>query len=187
MVDFLLPHGNWSAPPPRRAADDPGTPYADWLIEVFDRWYGAPKQEVAVRLFQEIINLVLGGRSRTEQVGAGPVAYIVIDTDGSYQQDDSLKSTRSGEPETGLNVFDHPVDEVLRHPAVRARQQGMAALAEECQRCALVKVCGGGDHPHRFRAGSGFRNPSVYCPDLQRLIRYIAGRVRADLLAGANR
>ncbi|MEV4316719.1 FxsB family cyclophane-forming radical SAM/SPASM peptide maturase [Actinocrispum sp. NPDC049592] len=187
IVDFLLPHGNWSAPPPRRAAGDPRTPYADWLIAVFDRWYGVRSQETNVRLFQEIINLVLGGRSRTEQVGASPVAYLVIDTDGSYQQDDSLKSARAGEPETGLTVFGHPVDEVLRHPAVAARQQGIGALAGECQRCPLVRVCGGGDYPHRFREDTGFGNPSVYCPDLQRLIRHIAARVRADVLAGAGR
>ncbi|MPZ85165.1 MAG: FxsB family radical SAM/SPASM domain protein [Actinophytocola sp.] len=187
VVDFLLPHGNWSAPPPGRVAGDPRTPYADWLIAVFDRWYDAPRQETAVRLFQEVINLLLGGRSRSEQVGAGPVAYLVIDTDGSYQQDDSLKSVRSGEPETGMNIVDHTVDEVLHHPDVRARQLGIESLAADCRRCPLVRVCGGGDYPHRFRAGQGFRNPSVYCPDLQRLIRHVAGRVRADLFAGAGR
>lgn len=186
-LDFLLPHGNWSAPPPGRVTGDPRTPYADWLIAVFDRWYGAPSLETDVRLFQEIISLLLGGRSRTERIGAGPVAYLVIDTDGSYQQDDSLKSTRPGEPETGMNVVDHSVDEVLSHPAVRARQLGIESLADECRRCDLVRVCGGGDYPHRFRAGQGFLNPSVYCPDLQRLIRHVAGRVRADLLAGAAR
>jgi uncharacterized protein len=187
LVDFLLPHGNWSAPPPGRITGDPNTPYADWLIAVFDRWYGAPRQETAVRLFGEIINLLLGGRSRVEQVGASPVGYLVIDTDGSYQQDDSLKSTRPGEPETGLNVFEHSVDDVLRHPAVHARQRGIDLLAEDCQNCALVRVCGGGDYPHRFHAETGFANPSVYCPDLQRLIRHVAGRVRADLLLGTGR
>lgn len=182
-VDFLLPHGNWSTPPPGRLPDDPATPYADWLIKVFDRWYDVPRQETNVRLFQEIINLLLGGRSRTERVGGGPVAYLVIDTDGSYQQDDSLKSTLPGESETGMTVFAHPVDEVVRHPAVLARQAGFAALSAECRRCALVQVCGGGDYPHRFRAGHGFQQPSVYCPDLKRLIRHVARRVRADLFS----
>jgi uncharacterized protein len=182
-MDFLLPHGNWSTPPPERVAGEQRTPYGDWLVSVFDRWYGTPHQETRVRLFQEIINLLLGGHSRSEQVGAGPVAYLVIDTDGTYQQDDSLKSTHAGAPETGMNVFEHTVDDVLRHPDVRARQLGVDALADECLRCDLVRVCGGGDYPHRFRAGHGFRNPSVYCLDLQRLIRHIADRVRTDLLA----
>jgi uncharacterized protein len=29
--------------------------------------------------------------------------------------------------------------------------------------------------------GSGFRNPSVYCPDLTRLIGHIRARLQADL------
>src|SRR5690606_7931482 len=42
MIDFLLPHGNWSTPPPARDPDSPATPYADWLIPIFDRWYDSP-------------------------------------------------------------------------------------------------------------------------------------------------
>jgi uncharacterized protein len=37
-LDLLLPHANWSSPPP-------ATGYADWLICVFERWYSAPRQE----------------------------------------------------------------------------------------------------------------------------------------------
>lgn len=183
-LDFLLPHGNWSAPPPGRGRGTGDTPYAEWLIAAFDRWYRAPRQETAVRLFQELINLLLGGRSRTEQVGLSPVAFVVIDTDGSFQQVDSLKSADEGAAEVGLNVFDHSVDTVLRHPDVRSRQLGLEALGESCRRCGVVRVCGGGNYAHRYRRGHGFRQQSVYCPDLQRLIHHIAARVRADLQDG---
>ncbi|MFD0474999.1 radical SAM protein [Nonomuraea thailandensis] len=44
MVDFLLPHGHWSVPPPGRVQGDPATPYADWLIEIFELWYGEPER-----------------------------------------------------------------------------------------------------------------------------------------------
>lgn len=178
VVDFLLPQANWLVPPPR---GDAAAPYADWLVAVFDRWYDAPVRETAVRLFGEIIHLLLGGQSTSDQVGLSPVAYLTVDTDGSYQQADMLKSTAHGEPETGLNVFDHTVDAVLEHPRVRARQGGVGSLAPGCRHCALVRVCGGGNYTHRYGADHGFRHPSVYCPDLQRLIRHIAGRVRADL------
>lgn len=38
-IDFLLPYGNWSNRPSGRDADPAHTPYADWLITVFERWY----------------------------------------------------------------------------------------------------------------------------------------------------
>jgi uncharacterized protein len=180
-VDFLLPHGNWTAPPPGRVPDGRQTPYADWLIPVFDRWYGAPRQTTTVRLFQEIVNLVLGGRSRSELVGLSPVALAIIDADGSIEQVDALRSAYHGASGTGLNVFDHTFDEVLGHPAVAARQAGVGGLCEACQRCPIRQICGGGFYPHRYRAGHGFQNPSVYCPDLQKLIGHIRGRVLSDL------
>jgi uncharacterized protein len=41
----------------------------------------------------------------------------------------------------------------------------------------VVAVCGGGNYAHRYRADVGFRNPSVYCADLYRLIRHVAERI----------
>ncbi|WP_281284150.1 radical SAM protein [Nonomuraea deserti] len=58
-IDFLLPHGNWAEPPPGLPAGDGGTPYADWLIPNFDRWYAAPRRETEVRLFDDIMRLLM--------------------------------------------------------------------------------------------------------------------------------
>jgi uncharacterized protein len=180
-IDLLLPHGTWSDPPPGRARADGGTPYADWLTAVFDRWYDAPRRRTDVRLFSAIISLLLGGSSSTESVGLTPTSVLVIETDGVVEQVDALKAAYQGAPATGFSVHKHPFDLALRHPSIVARQIGVAALGEQCMRCEVRDVCGGGYYPHRYRAGAGFRNPSVYCPDLLALIRHVAGRVRADL------
>ena len=179
VIDFLLPHGTWSSPPPGRD-DSAATPYADWLSSIFDKWYFAARQETRIRLFEEIINLLLGGHSTSDQVGLSPADYLVVDADGSLQLTDALKAAYPGAPETGLNVFDNTIDQALRHPAVLARQLGLAALADKCQRCAIVSACGGGHYPHRYRRGSGFLNPSVYCPDLIRLIAHISRQLRSS-------
>jgi hypothetical protein len=68
---------------------------------------------------------------------------------------------------------------------VAARQIGSRALAPQCRGCAVGQICGGGLYPHRYRAETGFANPSVYCADLYRLISHIRDRVRADLLPSA--
>lgn len=181
MLDFLLPHATWSSLPPGRDGSQ-NAAYARWLSVVFDHWYSSPANgEIRIRIFEEIIRLLFGRRSRSDHVGLSPAAFLVIDTDGSLQQSDALKAAYAGAPETGLNVFDHKIDEALRHPAVIARQLGLLALADECRDCRLVAVCGGGHYPHRYRRGTGFRNPSVYCLDLQVLIDHIAHRLRSGL------
>lgn len=180
-VDFLMPHGNWTTPPPHRSPDSPDAPYGRWLTTVFDRWYGTVNQETEVRLFAEIINLLLGGGSRTETVGLSPVALITVNTDGSLEQVDSLRTAYRGAATTGMNVTTNSFDDALIHPSVVARQLGLDALSDTCQQCDLRRVCGGGHYAHRYRNGSGFRNPSVYCQDLTALITHIGARVRADL------
>jgi uncharacterized protein len=180
QLDFLLPHADWTTPPPGRA-DGLATPYADWLRTLFDRWYSARVREPGIRLFREIIHLLLGGRGGSELVGLSPAALLVIETDGAWEQVDTLKAAYSGATATGLNVAAHSVDATLRHPGIAARQIGVDALADDCRNCPVHSVCGGGFYGHRYRAGYGFRNRSVYCPDLFALIRHIQARVTADI------
>jgi len=182
-MDFLLPHGTWSAPPPDRDGDQKHVPYADWLIAVFDRWYGSPHRETRIRLFEEIIHLLLGGASQSEAVGLTPTSLVVIETDGTIEQTDTLKVAYMSAPATGLHITRDSFDAALRLPSIAARQLGLDALADDCTACSLRRVCGGGLYPHRYRLGSGFRNPSVYCPDLFRLIDHIRQRILADLRA----
>lgn len=178
-IDFLLPHANWAAVPQR--AHEQATPHGDWLVAIFDRWYAAPRRETQVRLFEEIMNLLLGGSSSSEQAGLSPVAVAVIESDGAIEQVDSLKSAYAGACETGLNVLTDSFDAALDHPGVVARQIGVAALSDACLACPIHEVCGGGHYAHRYRPGEGFRNPTVYCADMQVLIGHIHRRMAADL------
>ena len=177
-VDLLLPHATWASPP--------AAGHADWLIAVFDRWYSARSPEPSIRLFADVISLVLGGPARCDQVGLSPVAVAVVESDGTIEQVDSLKSAYPGAAATGLDVFAHAFDAALTHPGVIARQIGRAALADGCLACPVHAVCGGGHYAHRYRPGDGFRNPSVYCADLRRLIDHVGQRVTADLRARAG-
>ncbi|MEU2614258.1 FxsB family cyclophane-forming radical SAM/SPASM peptide maturase [Micromonospora sp. NPDC007271] len=182
-VDFLLPHGSWSAPPPGRAPDSRQAPYAAWLTAVFDEWYHTPGQQIRVRLFDEIIQVLLGGASRLAGVGTSPVAVAVVQTDGAVELDDTLGAAHPDAARTGLHVARDPFDAALDLPAVRAQQAGLDALCATCRACDVARVCGGGLRTHRYRTGSGFDNPSVYCPDLYPLIGHIRHTVRRDVAA----
>jgi uncharacterized protein len=175
-LDFLLPHGTWDSPPP--GAGTPGaTRYADWLAAVFAEW-NADGRRVPVRMFESIIATTLGGVSGTESLGLAPSDVVVIETDGTIEQADSIKVAYDGAPVTGLDVLRHPLDAAAAHPAIRARQQGIAGLSATCRQCPVVDSCGGGLYAHRYRNDSGFDNPSVYCDDLKKIITHVRTRLR---------
>lgn len=186
VVDLLLPHGNWTKPPPGRPDDQSVAPYGDWLIAVFDRWFTAPRRETRIRLFESIIALLLGKPSSTEAVGLNKVDLLTVETDGAIEQGDALKTAAEGASATGLHVARNAFDEAMAHPAFQSRQGGLRALSKICQRCPLAAICGGGLYAHRYRVDNGFANPSVYSADLFRLIRHIAGHVATTLGAGRD-
>ncbi|GGK07322.1 radical SAM protein [Pilimelia anulata] len=180
-VDFLLPHGNWGRPPPGRVRGDPATPYGDWLVAVFDRWYGAPRRETRVRLFEELLHTLLGGRSAVEGVGRTPRGSVVVETDGSIEHSDVLGSAAEGAGATGLWVQRDPFDAVFAVPHPLGPGGAATEPAPACRTCTALASCGGGLHAHRYDPATGFANPSVYCPDLFRLVGHLRARLAADL------
>ncbi len=169
-IEFLLPHATWDNPPHRPPGGE--VAYADWLLAIFRRWR-ADGQPVPIRLFDSVISTTLGGASLTEAIGLAPTDLVVVETDGTYEQVDSLKTAFDGAPVTGFDVVQHDLDVVARHPGIAARQRGLAGLCDTCRACPVVTSCGGGLYPHRYRSGNGFANPSVFCADLTKLITEI--------------
>jgi uncharacterized protein len=181
-VDFLLPHATWDSPP--AGTGDGRTPYADWIARAFDTWAADPRR-IRVRMFESITRTLRGSSSLTEAFGLEASDLVVVETDGTIEQADSIKVAYDGAPATGLDVFSHTLDEAAVHPAIRARQQGIAGLSATCRACPVVRSCGGGLYAHRYRSGTGFDNPSVYCADLKKVITHIRGRVRPPATTSA--
>lgn len=176
VMEFNLPHAHHDVPPRRpRHCIEPA--YGRWLAAVFDAWAAGSEYRHSIRMFEHIIGLEVGVANSVESLGLAPVDLIVVESDGSIEGVDALKAAYHGAPSLDLSVFDHDFDAALAHPAVAARQSGMAELSETCRRCDLVDTCGGGYLPHRYSTTGGFRNVSVYCADLAFLIRHVRSRM----------
>jgi uncharacterized protein len=182
-LDLLLPHATWERPPYRPAGRE--SPYADWLLRIYRRW-DADGRRMPIRILDSLLSAARGGPSFTEALGNDPADLLVIDTNGAWEQPDSMKAAFDGAAATGMNVFEHAVDEVALHPAVAARQRGIPALCATCRSCPVVQVCGGGLYAHRFRPGhqrpNEFDHPSVYCDDLKALIGGVLAAERIPVL-----
>lgn len=170
-IDYLLPHANWDVPP-SRPAEAGATPYADWLIAVHRRW-SADGRRLPIRVFDSIQSALAGGESLKEALGTEPCDLAVVETDGSIELADSLKTAYDGAPRTGFHVLKHSFDEAAAHPGFALREAGAAGLCHTCRQCPVVEICGGGLYAHRYSKDKGFDNPSVHCADLFKIITYV--------------
>ncbi|HZM64063.1 MAG TPA: radical SAM protein [Candidatus Saccharimonadales bacterium] len=212
-IGFTLPHGNWTSPPPgyEYLKKEPGAPvayrrpyaplmtpakYAEWLIPIFDVWSKDPNAP-RISLFDEITGLGLNQPGRLEYLGPFTPDVITVRPDGSVANVDIMSITAPGMLDLGVTVCDKDAfNKALRHPAVRARQLGRAALSKDCLNCQILDICEGEYFPHRYAAGSNpeepnpvlrdFKNPSVFCADIFRLGSHILGTIGKLAPVGKN-
>jgi len=179
-IDFLLPLNNYDSRPPGKETNLSATPYADWLIPIFDHWFHSGS-DTRIRIFDSIIRLICGSSSLVEAIGLDPVSLVVIECNGSLEAVDTLKTTFEGATKLNYSILEHDFDTVAQDIAIQNRQIGADSLCQTCQTCPLVDICGSGYLPHRYSKARGFDNPSVYCSDLEKLIRHIHAAVLGEL------
>lgn len=180
-MDFLLPlENNWDAPPTGWRKDG-GTPYADYLLPIFEAWWAERDPQVSVRIFDTVLRHLLGERKGVDSLGGNPVTFATIDTDGSLEPLDSFRACADGLTGLGLDIRRDPVAALYDHWLYQAAIAGQGGLCEVCSACPLHDVCGGGYLPHRYRRDNGFDNPSIYCHDLWKLINRILQAAVAEL------
>ncbi len=185
-LDFLFPEGTHDNPPPFVSVGSSN--YANWLIPIFDEWFQGGSK-VRLRLFENLMDVLLGGRSQTEGTGEGHLNLLTIETDGEIEDVDLMKATYEGGGRfvrfgPAPTVHSVGFQELAKSNGAleRHRLHTLNGLSETCRQCPASKACGGGFLPHRWSAARGFDNPSVYCHDLFELIRHIHGRLKESLV-----
>jgi len=178
-IDFLWPlDHNWNSPPPQPSCNS-STPYADYLIPIFNEWWNKDRKFIKIRYFSQLIKNILGARGGLDSLGGNPISIISIDSDGSIEPVDSLKACGDGFTNMGLNVLTDPIERVYEMPLFQAAIAGQTGLCVSCRSCPLHDICGGGYLPHRYSQYNGFDNPTVYCRDMWKLTTHIIDAVHS--------
>jgi uncharacterized protein len=179
--DFLLPDGTHDNPPSGISVS--GTPYADWLIRLFDEWFERQDTKLSIRIFENIITLLFNPHGGMDSLGGVKNGLLVIETDGGIEPVDVLKICGPAFTKLGLSVHRNEIRDAYSSNMVQLYQQGGAGVCDTCLACPALAVCGGGYLPHRYSRLNGFSNPSVYCQDLMKLITHVRSRVLETLPA----
>jgi len=172
-IDFLYRDGNRDVLPLGKSSLL-STEYGDWMTRLVDI-YLADRQPTCIRVIDDMLKLLMGGRARKEGVGLDAYGILVVDTDGSVNKNDTLKSAfeaadRFGQPWT---ILTHSLSEIARSSEFETYRLAQLPMAHECLTCQDLTVCGGGMPAHRWSRDSGFASPSVFCTDQRRLIEHM--------------
>jgi uncharacterized protein len=176
-IDVLVRDGNWNNLPFGKASPQ-STEYGAWLSGLL-RAYLADPEPPRVRLLDDMLRLLLGGRSQKEGVGLSDYGILVIEPDGQIQKNDTLKVAHAGADrfETRWNIHADRLMDILGSEAYAAYHAQQQPTSETCKACRDLAVCGGGMVAHRWRAGSGYENPTVFCADQ----KYLIGAMRSAI------
>lgn len=176
-VDFIYRDGNHSRLPPGKVSVD-STEYGEWIAGLLDV-YLADTAPIRIRILDDLIKLVLGGKGTKDGVGLTDYGVLIIDTDGSVTKNDTLKSSFDGADRFNQewSVHTHDLSEVVNSAEFEAYHRTQRPSSGRCLSCPELRVCGGGMALHRWRDDNGYDNPSVYCADQTLLINRIRGHL----------
>jgi uncharacterized protein len=164
--DIMFPDATFEDRPPN---------VSRFYCDLFDIWFAANRNNkvLSIRSIENMIAGLVGGYSKSEEIGYGPQEVCTILTDGSMEPLDVLRIAGDESTKTAFSIFDHELEDAKVEPRWKAAREASLSLCEKCRRCEFVEACGGGYLPHRFSKLNGYDNPSVYCSDLIEIFRHM--------------
>lgn len=172
-VDFIYRDGNHSRLPYKKKSLQ-STEYGQWIGKLLDVYLADPNP-IKIRILDDLIKLMLGGKGTKDGVGLTNYGVLIVDTDGTITKNDTLKSSfdRADRFSSNWSVHTHDLIEILRTNEFAEYHASQRPTSKICQVCPELNICGGGMALHRWRDDNGYDNPSVYCADQKYLINHI--------------
>lgn len=176
-VDFRLPLDHHDRKP-TRSRSLRGAEFGRWYTRLFDHIVNN-RIDIRVRFFNGIVQSLTNHPHASRTMGNMELAALVMESDGTYELVDSLKSTYDEATKTGLNVNQHSLDDFVAFRGEWLRKTGAMRPCNECLNCPIFSFCQGGFYVHRYSSKNKFANPDVYCADLKEVFYHIHSRLAA--------
>jgi uncharacterized protein len=172
-VDFIYRDGNHSRLPFGKKSLQ-SIEYGLWIAKLLDV-YLTDSNPIKIRILDDLIKLMLGGKGTKDGVGLTNYGVLIVDTDGTITKNDTLKSSFNGADRFSSNwsVHTHNLAEVLSSQEFAEYHTSQRPSSKICLSCPELNICGGGMALHRWRDNNSYDNPSVYCADQKYLINHI--------------
>ncbi len=148
------------------------TPYADWLIEVFEIWK-KDNDRPMIRFFKTLIELIMDEVTGDQMTGILTNGVAVLETNGGMEVSDSIRACYEGITRNKLNIHSNSIEDLFNDQLFDLYFNSHNMVSEQCLNCSVYEICGGGFLGNRYSNERGFDNPTIYCHDMIKLISHI--------------
>jgi len=120
--------------------------YGDFLCGLFDVWWENRSQGVSIRLFDTVLEHLVGGHPMFCVFAPDCQGYLVVEHDGTvypcdfFVRDDTCLG----------NIVDTPLPTLFQAPAYKQFCRKKKQLPHECQGCRWLSFCWGGCQKDRI-------------------------------------
>lgn len=165
--------------------------FGQWMVSAMEYWLKVSASDGSrVRVFDDALQAVCTRSPKTDWFGPRTVSYMIIETDGSYDLLDQLKSVGATSRELrSLNstIFNCSLGSA-ENAAIEllSRKQG-DRLPDDCELCQWADVCAAGHLPSRYSNLTDFNNRSAYCEGIDTLLERCASIMRSNGMAVPGR
>ena len=181
-LNLLLPDHHYNDLPIYNSPDNSSIQIdiGDWLVDFYELWRD-DRNKPNISFFENIIKSFFELSNGTQILGKCFNDVICIETDGGIEVIDSLRTCESGITRNTLNVKISKIDEIFKNELYKLYYNSHLEVSKKCKDCEVVDFCGGGFLPHRYSKDNMFDNPSVYCKDLFKLIKFIETDIKSEI------
>ena len=178
-IEYLqfVPCVEKSADDPHIAAPFSITPeeYGRFLIRIFDRWLEYGVRKLSVRLFDSLLNFLLGGPHTECTFGRRCNDYIVIEHTGDAFCCDFYVT---GETKLG-NIMETSVEQLASGQVKRDFNRKKTEIDHKCLVCRYLDICRGGCPKDRAMLTGTHKVPSYFCEGYKIFFDHALPRLRA--------
>lgn len=160
----------------------PQSKWITYFTEILRYWQATPKtygRLITIQLFNDILRgMTSEPNARVMDMRRAVRHHIItISGDGKFGMDDNIMALDKALFDANTNVRNTTLAQFIASPRWQQLVQAVDKAPEKCASCEWYRSCRSGDLFNRYKKGSGFDQPSVFCETLDTIHTTIAALV----------
>lgn len=157
----------------------PQSKWVNYFSEIIRYWQTTPKRVgrlVSIQILSEILTAMVSdaGARRMDFRRSNRHNIITVSSDGKLGMDDNIMALDKALFDANTNVRNTTLAQFFASPTWQQLVKAVDTAPAKCASCDWYRTCRSGELFNRYKKGSGFDQPSVFCETLDTIHTAVA-------------